>query len=113
MNGSLLRFYVPEGERHGHLLVWEWLLEQGNKLGVRGGSASRAMAAFGRHHVLKEQRFFELAGTLPVEIEFIVSDDQARQLLDLLKKEQLRLLYAQIPASFGVINPDAADEAAP
>jgi len=52
MDGSFLRFYVHEDHRyHGHL-VWEWLLEQANKLGIRGGSAFRAMAGFGRHRTL-------------------------------------------------------------
>ncbi len=109
MQGSFLRFYVQEGHRHHGRLVWEWLLEQANKLGIRGGSAFRAMAGFGRHHMLHEERFFELAGSLTVEIEFIVTDDEARQLLKLFQNEKLRLFYAQIPARFDVINPDAAD----
>jgi len=60
--------------------VWEWLLEQANGLGIRGGSAFRAMAGFGRHHVLHESHFFELAGTLTVEVEFIVTDEEAGKL---------------------------------
>ena len=39
MQGSLLRFYVHEGQRHQRRLVWEWLLEKANGLGIRGGSA--------------------------------------------------------------------------
>jgi PII-like signaling protein len=109
MQGSFLRFYVHEGQRHHGRLVWEWLLEQANRLGIRGGSAFRAMAGFGRHHVVHEAHFFELAGTLTVEVEFIVTDEEARQLLDLLHAEKIRLFYAHIPARFGVINPDATD----
>jgi uncharacterized protein len=109
MQGSFLRFYVHEGERHHGRLVWEWLLEQANRLGIRGGSAFRAMAGFGRHHVVHEAHFFELAGTLTVEVEFIVTDEEAEQLLDLLHSEKIRLFYAHIPARFGVINPDATD----
>jgi len=93
---------VHEGDRQGHLLVWEWLLEQANKLGVRGGSAFRATAGFGRHHMLHQQRFFELAGTLTVEVEFIVTDEEAQQLLTVLQQEKLQLFYAQIPARFGM-----------
>ncbi|MGH8169962.1 MAG: DUF190 domain-containing protein, partial [Steroidobacteraceae bacterium] len=52
MQGSLFRFYVHAGQRHHGRLVWEWLLEEGNKLDIRGGSAFKAMAGFGRHHVL-------------------------------------------------------------
>jgi uncharacterized protein len=109
MQGSFLRFYVHEGQRLHGRLVWEWLLEQANRLGIRGGSAFRAMAGFGRHHVLHESRFFELAGTLTVEVEFIVSDAEARRLLELVEAEKIRLFYACVPALFGVINPDPSD----
>lgn len=70
MNGTLLRFYLHESQRVHHILLWEWLLQQANQMGIRGGSAFRAMAGFGNRHVLHEEHFFELAGTLTVEVEF-------------------------------------------
>jgi PII-like signaling protein len=109
MQGSFLRFYVHEGQRHRRRPVWEWLLEQANALGIRGGSAFKAMAGFGRHHVLHESTFFELAGSLTVEVEFIVSDEEAQRLLAVLHQENIRLFYACVPALFGVINPDSRD----
>jgi uncharacterized protein len=109
MQGCLLRFYVHENQRYHGRLVWEWLLEQANKMGIRGGSAFRAMAGFGRHRVIHENHFFELAGTLTVEVEFIVTDAESKQLLEIIDRAKVRLFYAHIPASFGVISPDAAD----
>jgi PII-like signaling protein len=109
MQGCFLRFYVHEDQRHHGRLVWEWLLEQANKIGIRGGSAFRAMAGFGRHHVLHESHFFELAGTLTVEVEFIVSEEESQKLLELLAAAKIRLFYAHIPAHFNVISPDSAD----
>ena len=109
MHGSFLRFYVHENDRIHGRLAWEWLLEQVNKLGVRGGSAFRAMAGFGRHHVLHEQTFFELAGTSTVEVEFIVTEEEAERVLELVAREKVRFFYARIPAVFGVVNSDAAD----
>jgi PII-like signaling protein len=106
MDGSFLRFYIRENQRHDHRLLWEWLLEQANRMGIRGGSAFRAMAGFGRHHHLYEDHFFELAGTLTVEVEFIVTDDEARKLLELLEAEKIRAFYAQIPAHFGATGTD-------
>lgn len=111
MQGQFCRFYLHENDRHHGRLLWEWLLDQANRLGIRGGSAFKAMAGFGRHHVLHEDHFFELAGTQTVEVEFIVSDDEIRQMLDLLRREKIRAFYALIPARFGVINADAADPA--
>ena len=106
MQGSFLRLYVHEGQRHHHQLVWEWLLETANTLGIRGGSAFHAMAGFGRHHKLSEAKFFELAGSLAVEVEFVVTDQEAQQLLSLVHREKIPLFYAHIPARFGVIDPD-------
>lgn len=101
--------YVHENQRIHHTLLWEWLLQQANKMGIRGGSAFRAMAGFGSHRVLHEDHFFELAGTLTVEVEFIVTDDEAKRLIDLVQREKARAFYACIPARFGVINPRAGD----
>jgi PII-like signaling protein len=112
-DGHFLRFYVHEDHRHRHILLWEWLLEQANKMGIRGGSAFRAMAGFGRHHVMHEQHFFELAGSVAVEVEFIVTESEATQLLELIEREKVRLFYACVPAHFGILNPDRNDVAEP
>ena len=70
------------------------------------------MAGFGRHHVLHESNFFELAGTLTVEVEFIVTETESQQLLELVQQEKIRVFYAHTPARFGVINPDVNDQTA-
>lgn len=102
MQGQFCRFYVHENDRHHGQLLWEWLLEQANRLGIRGGSAFKAMAGFGSRHVLHEERFFELAGSLAVEVEFIVTDKEAHELLELLRMERVNAFYALIPARFGM-----------
>jgi len=109
MQASLLRFYVHENDRCHGRMFWEWLLEQASHLGIRGGSAFRAMAGFGRHHRLHEQHFFELAGSLTIEVEFIVSDEEAARLLSLIEGEKIRVVYARVPAQLGIVNPDAED----
>lgn len=103
MKGAYLRFYMHEGQRHGGRLLYEWLLETAKKAGIQGGSAFRAMAGFGRHGILHEQHFFELAGELPVEVEFLLPDDQAERLLETLKRENVLLFYSRSAAEFGVI----------
>jgi PII-like signaling protein len=102
MDGSLLRFYVHERQRVHGRPAWEWLLAEANRLGIRGGSAFRAMAGFGRHHHLHEDHFFELAGSLTIEVQFVVTDDEATRLLELVGREQLKVFYALMPARFGV-----------
>jgi PII-like signaling protein len=103
MNGTYLRFYVHENRKHRGVLLYEWLLETAKKAGIHGGSAFRAIAGFGRHGILHEQHFFELAGDLTIEVEFLLTDEQAQTLLDALGRERIRLFYAKTPAEFGMI----------
>lgn len=102
MQGICLKIFVSESQRHHGKLLFEWLLEQAKGMGIGGATAIRAIAGFGRHGRLHEEAFFELAGDLPVEVEFLVSEEQAERLLALLRDESLRLFYARMPAEYGI-----------
>jgi len=103
MNGICLRLYVQEGRKvHGKLL-YEWLLDGAKKLGIRGGTALKAMAGYGRHGTLHEARFFELAGDQTVEVEFFATTQEAESLLALLRTEGVNVFYAKVAAEFGVL----------
>jgi hypothetical protein len=56
---------------------------------------------------MHEAKFFELAGDLTVEVEFIVTGDEAQKLLDAVSAAKLRIFYARVPARFGVLEGDA------
>jgi uncharacterized protein len=103
MKGTLLRFYVHENRTHRHVALFEWLLEQAKRQGIHGGSAFRAIAGFGRHGILHEEHFFELAAQMTVVIEFVVSDEEAEKLLALLRTERISIFYARVAAEFGAI----------
>jgi uncharacterized protein len=103
MNGTYLRFYMHENVRHRHQLLYEWLLQHARTMGVHGGSAFRAVEGFGRHGVLHSAHFFELAGEMTIEVEFILTDEMADRLLESLRQENVNLVYARTRAEFGVI----------
>ncbi len=88
-----LKFYTNEKQRHNGALLYEWLLEEARRLGAPGGSASRAIAGFGRHGRLREETFFELAGELSVQVEFVLEAGLADKLLDLLRAHEIGLFY--------------------
>jgi PII-like signaling protein len=108
MTGTYLRFYMHENRKHRGILLYEWLLETAKRAGIHGGSAFRAIAGYGRHGVLHEQHFFELAGDLTVEVEFLLSQADAERLLAVLRAESVQVVYAKVAAEFGVINGGAA-----
>lgn len=103
MQGIYLKIYVAENQKHDGALLYEWLLARAKEMGIQGGSAFRAISGFGRHGVLHEEGFFELAGTLSVEVEFAVSEKESAQLLALLQSENLKLFYVKASAEFGVL----------
>lgn len=96
-----LKFFVIENQRHAGQLLYQWLLQQASAMGLPGGSAFRAIAGFGRHHVLHEAHFYELAGELPMEVVFVINRDQAAQLLTQVSGAGLSLFYYMMPAEAG------------
>lgn len=101
MKGVALRFFVHEGERHGGELMFEWLLAEARRTGIPGGSAFRAIAGYGRHGVMHEQTFFELAGSLPVQVVFFTRRELAERLLASVVGKGLRLVYTISETEFG------------
>lgn len=102
MQGVYLKLFVPEGLRHHHELAYEWILQQAQRLGIPGGSALRALAGYGRHGRLHEQHFFELAGDMPIILEFLASETAVTSLLSLLREEKLSLFYIRTAAEGGL-----------
>jgi uncharacterized protein len=101
--GIYLKFYVSEYREHKGILVFEWLLERARKFGLEGGTAMRAVAGFGRHGALHEETFLELAADLPVEVTFVLSEEDATLFLDLLQTEDIDLFYVKFPVEYGFL----------
>jgi uncharacterized protein len=101
--GVHLIFYCHLRAKHDGMLLSEWLLEQARRHGLGGGSVFRAIAGFGRHGVLHEEQFFELADDLPVKVEFLLLEDQAELLVQLVRGAGVDATYARTPASFAVL----------
>ena len=103
IDGTYLRFFMHMHARHDGLLVSEWLLEQAKKNKLGGGSVFRAIAGFGRHGVLHQEAFFELADDLPVKVEFLLRDSEADTMLQLVRDAGVELVYAREPAHIGIL----------
>lgn len=100
---NALTFYVDEKLHHEGKPFYEWLLDEAKELGVRGGSAFRAISGFGRHGRLHDEKFFELAGELAVKVEFILDDKLAEQLLQRVKAQNLEVFYTRHTVESGIL----------
>jgi PII-like signaling protein len=103
IEGVQLCFYAHVRARHDGVLLSEWLLQQARQLGIGGGSVFRATAGYGRHGVLHEEAFFELAADLPVKVEFLLRTEQAEAFLARVREEAVDVVYATSAIRFGVL----------
>ena len=103
MQSVYLKFYLTEKQRHNGALLYEWLLGEAKKFGVLGGSVFRATAGFGRHGRLHDESFFELAGELPVQVEFVLDPVLADKLLEALRVHKLDLFYVRYAVESGIL----------
>jgi uncharacterized protein len=103
MQSVYLKFYVSEKQRHDGKMLYEWLLEEAKGQGIPGGSVFRAIAGYGRHGHLHEETFFELAGELPLQIEFVLDARLADHLLNSLRAHNLDLFYVRYAVETGTV----------
>lgn len=96
-----VRFFAHEGMRHDGKPIHDWLFELAKSMGIKGGSAFRASAGYGRHG-LHEDTFFELAGTLPQTVEFFGEDETIRLLIEQVSATGLKLVYVTHPIDVGM-----------
>ena len=78
--------------------------EQPKYHGISGGAVFRASAGFGRHGVLREETFFELADGLPAKVEFLLSTENAGRVVTQVRAAGVDLVYALIGADFGILS---------
>lgn len=104
MKGVCLKFYTHEFQKHHGILLYEWLLELAKKNGIHGGSAFRAIAGFGRHGIMHEEHFFELASDVPIEVTFLIKKEESELLLKLVKNENFKLFYSISETEYGFVN---------
>jgi len=103
IDGVNLRFYTHTRIKHNGMLLSEWLLEQAWKHKLGGGSVFRAIAGFGKHGVLHEEAFFDLADDLPIKVEFVLRESEADALLQIVRDAGIELVYVRMPARIGVL----------
>lgn len=97
-----LKFFVLEQQKHAGQPLYQWLLRRAAELGLPGGSAFRAIAGYGRHRVLHEAHFYELAGELPMEVVFAADRADADRLVAEVGAAGLSVFHVVLAAESGV-----------
>lgn len=81
-HGCLLRIFLGEGDKHGGMALFEWIIEQARERGIAGATAVRGIAGYGAHHRIHTAKVLRLSLDLPIVVEIVDSEDRIRQFLD-------------------------------
>jgi|SRR5689334_11639441 len=79
--GSLLRIFVGESDRHGHHPLYEAIVLQARERGLAGATVSRGVMGYGKHSTLHTAKILRLSEDLPMIIEIV---DTAKKIDDFL-----------------------------
>jgi PII-like signaling protein len=80
----LLRVFVGEGDRHGHLPLYEAIVRKARAEGLAGATVLRGLMGFGKHSVLHTAKILRLSEDLPMVIEIVDSQEKIESFLPAL-----------------------------
>src|SRR6476661_3057617 len=75
-DGYLLRIFVGESDRHGHLPLYESIVLKAREQGLAGATVLRGVMGFGKHSVLHTAKILRLSEDLPMVVEIVDSLDK-------------------------------------
>ncbi|MDO9300447.1 MAG: DUF190 domain-containing protein [Anaerolineales bacterium] len=83
--GSLLRIFIGESDRHDGKPLYEWLVLQAREQGFAGATVLRGIMGFGANtrviHTFKIERLSE---DLPIIVEIVDTKEKLEAFLDLI-----------------------------
>lgn len=100
--GVLLRIFVSETDKHDGVSLYEWLIDQANRNGLAGATATRGIAGYGAHHRVHSAKILRLSLELPVVVEIIDTEENVRRFADLVGPAILEGLISIEPVEFRI-----------
>jgi uncharacterized protein len=100
--GYLLRIFVGESDKHGHLPLYEAIVLKAREAGLAGATVLRGVMGFGRHSVMHTAKILRLSEDLPLIVEIVDSLENIERFLPILDTmvleglvtlEQIRVIH--------------------
>jgi PII-like signaling protein len=108
--GSLLRIFIGESDKHEGMPLYEWIVRKAREQGLAGATVLRGIEGFGAHSRVHTAKILRLSTDLPIVVEivdtlekieaFLPSVDRAiREGLATLERVQIRFYRSGIEQS--------------
>ena len=69
--GSLLRIFIGESDKHEGKPLYEWMVLKARKEGLAGATVLRGMLGFGRSSRIHTAKILRLSEDLPIIVEIV------------------------------------------
>ena len=69
--GSLLRIFIGESDKHEAMPLYEWIVRKARERGLAGATVVRGLEGFGAHSRVHTAKILRLSADLPVIVEIV------------------------------------------
>ena len=80
-DGTLLRIFVGESDKHQGSPLYEWIVRKAREQGLAGATVLRGLEGFGAHSRLHTAKVLRLATDLPIVIEIVDTEENIQAFL--------------------------------
>jgi len=71
--GSLLRIFIGESDKHEGMALYEWIVRKAREHGLAGATVLRGIEGFGAHSRVHTAKILRLSTDLPIVVEIVDS----------------------------------------
>ncbi len=83
-NGTLLRIFIGENDKHDGKPLYEWIVLEARKRGLAGATVLRGLEGFGAHSRLHTAKILRLSIDLPIIIELVDTEEKIEAFLPII-----------------------------
>jgi uncharacterized protein len=69
--GSLLRIFIGESDKHERMPLYEWIVRKAREQGLAGATVVRGVEGFGAHSRVHTAKILRLSTDLPIVVEIV------------------------------------------
>lgn len=82
--GSLLRIFIGEGDKHEGIPLYEWIVRRAREQGLAGATVLRGLEGFGAHSRVHTAKILRLSTDLPIVVEIVDSLEKIETFLPII-----------------------------
>ena len=82
--GALLRLFIGESDRHGGILLYEWIVRTARQQGLAGATVFRGLEGYGPRSRVRTAKLLDLSTDLPILIEIVDTEEKIEAFLPVI-----------------------------